>query len=92
LQIHDRCRCRFRDEGRGNGCCLRNDYMRRGTESATRVGDVRWRMNMRDLNRRAKNQQQSAAKSKGEPPRVSRVISGLLIVHHSNYNVPLLRR
>jgi hypothetical protein len=49
-------------------------------------------MNMRDLNRRAKNQQQSAAKSKGEPPRVSRVVFGLLIVHHSNYNVPLLHR
>jgi hypothetical protein len=92
LQIDDRCRCRSRGEGRGNGCCRRNDYMRRGTESATRVGDVCWRMNMRDLNRRAKNQQQRAAKSKGEPPRVSRVISGLLIVHHSNYNVPLLRR
>jgi hypothetical protein len=49
-------------------------------------------MNMRNLNRRAKNQQQSAAKSKDEPPRVSRVVSGLLIVHHYNYNVPLLRR
>ena len=61
-----------------------------GTESAPGVRDFCWGMNMRDLNRRAKNQQQSAAKSKGEPPRVSRA-SGLLIVHHSNYNVPLLR-
>ena len=66
--------------------------MGRGTESAPGVRNVCRRMNMRDLNRRAENQQQSAAKSKGEPPRVSRVISGLLIVHHSNYNVPLLRR
>jgi hypothetical protein len=64
--------------------------MSRGTESAPGVGDVCRRMNMRDLNRRAKNQQQSAAESKGESPRVSRVTSGLLIVHHSNYNVPLL--
>ncbi len=65
--------------------------MGRGAESAPGVRDVCRRMNMRDLNRRAKNQQQSAAKSKGEPPRVSRVVFGLLIVHHSNYNVPLLR-
>ena len=66
--------------------------MRGYTKSAPGVRHVCSGMNVGNLNRRAENQQQSAAKSKGEPPRVSRVISGLLIVHHSNYNVPLLCR
>jgi hypothetical protein len=43
---------------------------------------------VRDLNRRAEDQQQSTAKSEGEPPRVAHVIFGLLIVHHCNYNAP----
>jgi hypothetical protein len=66
--------------------------MSRGTKSAPGVRHVRRCVNMRDLNCRAKNQQQSASKGKGEPPRVSRVIFGLLIEHHFNYSVPLLRR
>jgi hypothetical protein len=45
-------------------------------------------MYVRHLNGRGENQQKSAAKSKGDPPGVSRVLFALHIVHHSNYNVP----
>jgi hypothetical protein len=47
-------------------------------------------MNVRNLNRGGENQQQSTAKSKGELPPVPHVISGLLIVHHFNYNLPFI--
>jgi hypothetical protein len=49
-------------------------------------------MNMRDLNRCRKNQQQSTANGKHQLPPVLHVIVGLLIAHYSNYNVPLLWR
>ena len=45
-------------------------------------------MHVRHLNGRAEDQKKSAAKSQGDPPGVSRVLSTLHIVHHSNYNVP----
>jgi hypothetical protein len=43
-------------------------------------------MYMHYLNGHAKNQYQGAAKNKGDSPRAWRVLSGLLIVHPSNYN------
>jgi hypothetical protein len=56
------------------------------TKSAPGVRHICRGMNVRDLNRRAENQQQGTAKSKSGLPRVARVIFCLLIVHHSNYN------
>ncbi len=59
-----------------------------GAKCAPGVRYVCPSMNVRDLNRRAKNQQQSTAKSKDDPPGASRALLCLHIVHYSNYNVP----
>ncbi len=88
LQIDHRRRRLSRGERRRDWCCRRNDYVRSGTQCASGVRYVCRRVNVRDLNRGPEKQQQRAAKNKGDPPRVSSVLFGLLIVHHSNYNVP----
>jgi hypothetical protein len=63
-----------------------------GAKSAPGVRYVRTSMNVRDLNGCAKNQKQSTAKSKDDPPGVSRVLFCLRTGHHSNYNVRLVPR
>jgi len=60
--------------------------MRGGTQSASGVRHVCRRVNVRDLHCSAENQQQSAAKSKDDPPGVSRVLFCLRTRHHFNYN------
>jgi hypothetical protein len=63
------------------------------TKSASRVRHTSRVMNVRDLHRCRKNQQQSTAKSKPELPPAPPAIFGLLIVHYSNYNLtPTLER
>jgi hypothetical protein len=86
LQIEHERGCLSCDEGRRHGCCRRNDHMRGGTECASGVRHVCRRVNVRDLHRSGENQQQSAAKSKDDPPGVSRVLFCLRTRHHSNYN------
>lgn len=87
LQIGDRRRHLARREGHRDGCCRSNGYVRGGAKSATGVRYVCGGMNVRNLNRRAENQQQGTAKSKGELP-VPHVIFCLLIAHHCYYNLP----
>jgi hypothetical protein len=82
LQINDWRRHLSHREGHRYWRCRRNDYVRGRTKSASGVRYVGSGMNVRDLNRRAENQQQGTAKSKGELPRVPHVIFSLLIVHH----------
>jgi hypothetical protein len=61
------------------------------TKSASGVRYLRRSVYVRHLNCGPEKQQESAAKSKGDPPWVSSVLFGLLIVHHFNYNVPFFR-
>ena len=57
LQIDDRRRHLSRREGNSHRSCWRNDYVRGYTKSAPGVRHICSGMNVRDLNRRAKNQQ-----------------------------------
>ena len=56
LQIDDWRRHLSRREGNGHRSCWRNDYVRGDTKSATGVRRTCSGMNVRDLNRCAKNQ------------------------------------
>jgi hypothetical protein len=58
------------------------------TKSAATVGQVCSGMKVRNLNRRAENQQQCTAKSKSNLPGLPHASFCLLMVHHSNYNLP----
>ncbi len=87
MQIDDLSRGLSGGERRRGGCCRSNNYVRSRTKSTPGVRYLRRGMYMRYLNRRPENQQQGAAKSKGQPPRVPCVLFALLIVHHFNYNV-----
>jgi hypothetical protein len=87
LLIDDGCRRFSPSQRHRQGYCWGNDYMGGGTKSATGVRDVCRCMKVRDLKGRTENQQERAAKNKGQPPGLPYVLFGLLIVHHYNYNV-----
>ena len=88
MQIDDWRRHLPHREGHRHWRCWRNNYVRGYTKSAPGVRHVCSGMNVRNLNRRAENQQQRTAKSKSDLPRVAHVLSCLRIVHHFNYNLP----
>jgi hypothetical protein len=88
LQIDDWRRHLSRREWNGHRSCWRNNYVRNYTKSAAGVRHVCSGMNVRNLNRRAENQQERTAKSESDLPRVPNALFCLLIVHHFNYNSP----
>jgi len=92
LKIEHGRGCLSRDERRRHWCCRRNDHMRGGAQCASGVRYVCRRVNVCDLHRSAEQQQQSAAKSKDDPPGVSRVLFCLRTRHHSNYSLRLVPR
>lgn len=82
LSVDQGCRSLGHSNRERQRGCGGNHDMRTSAKGTSGMRYICGRMHVRNLDRRAEKQQQSATKSNGDPPRRSRVIFGLLKEHY----------